>query len=472
MPTKVEKDAVTGKTTTGHEWDGIKELNTPLPKWWLYVLYATIAWSVVWWVLYPSWPWLTGYFGGILGYNQRRSWTNAWPPAERRGRSTWSASARRRSSRSRRIRSSPTSRSPAAAPRSPTTARPAMGSAAPARASTRGSPTTPGSGAARSTRSSTPSSTASAATTPTPASTRCRRSARLDMLTASEISDVAEHVLALSGRSEHHRGGGARRRDLRRAMRGLPRRAGQGQPELGAPDLDRRDLALRRHQGGDRAQIHSPRHGVMPAWAGRLDPRRSRSWPSTSTPWAAASKPGAVGGLTRQHDERRRHPGRGRALVQGAEEGPALCRARQDLPQGGRRPLPQDQMGGADRAARHLLRRALAALGPRPGRAGPGGADRHAWPARVLLLDRDLAAGSLLPDLLADARRLRPVPRDQHRGPRVVRLHLPADRLDRPVHVGRAPDRGRPRRPHPPRQGAARRARRSRKKAPSTPPGC
>ena len=64
MPTKVEKDAVTGVETTGHEWDGIKELNKPLPKWWLYVLYATIAWSVVWWVLYPSWPGISGYFGG------------------------------------------------------------------------------------------------------------------------------------------------------------------------------------------------------------------------------------------------------------------------------------------------------------------------------------------------------------------------------------------------------------------------
>ncbi|HUH03461.1 MAG TPA: cytochrome-c oxidase, cbb3-type subunit III, partial [Kofleriaceae bacterium] len=68
---EVETDAATGKPTTGHEWDGIKELNTPLPKWWLYVLYATIAWSVVWWILYPSWPGITGYFGGLLGYDQR-----------------------------------------------------------------------------------------------------------------------------------------------------------------------------------------------------------------------------------------------------------------------------------------------------------------------------------------------------------------------------------------------------------------
>lgn len=71
MPTKAEKDAVTGTETTGHEWDGIRELDTPLPLWWLWVFYATIVFAVVWWILYPSWPYVTGYFGGILGSNQR-----------------------------------------------------------------------------------------------------------------------------------------------------------------------------------------------------------------------------------------------------------------------------------------------------------------------------------------------------------------------------------------------------------------
>jgi len=56
MPTKVEKDAVSGQMTTGHEWDGLKELNTPLPKWWLYLLYATIVFAFVWMILYPSLP--------------------------------------------------------------------------------------------------------------------------------------------------------------------------------------------------------------------------------------------------------------------------------------------------------------------------------------------------------------------------------------------------------------------------------
>ena len=39
-------DAVTGTATTGHEWDGLRELNTPLPRWWLWLFYITIVWSV------------------------------------------------------------------------------------------------------------------------------------------------------------------------------------------------------------------------------------------------------------------------------------------------------------------------------------------------------------------------------------------------------------------------------------------
>jgi cytochrome c oxidase cbb3-type subunit 3 len=71
MPTKIEKDIVTGTATTGHEWDGIKELDTPLPKWWLYVFYATIVWSLGYYVLYPAWPSLSSHTAGLLGYSSR-----------------------------------------------------------------------------------------------------------------------------------------------------------------------------------------------------------------------------------------------------------------------------------------------------------------------------------------------------------------------------------------------------------------
>ncbi len=66
-----EKDAVTGTETTGHEWDGIKELNTPLPRWWLYTFYVTIAWALVYWALYPAWPTLADYTKGVLGFSSR-----------------------------------------------------------------------------------------------------------------------------------------------------------------------------------------------------------------------------------------------------------------------------------------------------------------------------------------------------------------------------------------------------------------
>jgi cytochrome c oxidase cbb3-type subunit 3 len=66
-----EIDAVTGTETTGHEWDGIKELNTPLPRWWLWLFYITIVWSVGYWIVYPSWPLLTTYTQGVFGWNSR-----------------------------------------------------------------------------------------------------------------------------------------------------------------------------------------------------------------------------------------------------------------------------------------------------------------------------------------------------------------------------------------------------------------
>jgi cbb3-type cytochrome c oxidase subunit III len=68
---KHEIDVVTGTATTGHEWDGVKELNTPLPRWWLWVFYATIIWSVLYWIVYPSWPLVSSYTKGVFNYSSR-----------------------------------------------------------------------------------------------------------------------------------------------------------------------------------------------------------------------------------------------------------------------------------------------------------------------------------------------------------------------------------------------------------------
>jgi cytochrome c oxidase cbb3-type subunit 3 len=71
MARNIEKDALSGVETTGHEWDGLKELNNPLPKWWLYIFYVCIAWSLVYYVLYPSWPLGKTYTKGLLGWSMR-----------------------------------------------------------------------------------------------------------------------------------------------------------------------------------------------------------------------------------------------------------------------------------------------------------------------------------------------------------------------------------------------------------------
>lgn len=57
--------------TTGHSWDGVEELNNPLPKWWLYTFYATILFAVVYTILYPAWPLVHRATPGILGWSSR-----------------------------------------------------------------------------------------------------------------------------------------------------------------------------------------------------------------------------------------------------------------------------------------------------------------------------------------------------------------------------------------------------------------
>ncbi len=57
--------------TTGHIWDGIEELNNPLPRWWVWVFYATIVWGVGYTIAYPAWPLIKGATPGLLGYSTR-----------------------------------------------------------------------------------------------------------------------------------------------------------------------------------------------------------------------------------------------------------------------------------------------------------------------------------------------------------------------------------------------------------------
>ncbi len=93
MPTKIEKDSISGQETTGHEWDGIKELNTPLPRWWLYTFYACIAFSLVYVILYPAIPSFSSHTPGVLGYNSRVELEGQLAEARARQAESWDAIA-------------------------------------------------------------------------------------------------------------------------------------------------------------------------------------------------------------------------------------------------------------------------------------------------------------------------------------------------------------------------------------------
>jgi cytochrome c oxidase cbb3-type subunit 3 len=77
MAGKPDIDQHSGVETTGHSWDGLKELNNPMPRWWLLVMYATIVWAIGYWVAFPSWPFLPGsdrnadYAKGVLHVSER-----------------------------------------------------------------------------------------------------------------------------------------------------------------------------------------------------------------------------------------------------------------------------------------------------------------------------------------------------------------------------------------------------------------
>ena len=69
--TTPHKDELSGVDTTGHEWDGIRELDNPLPRWWLWVFYATIVWTIGYCIYYPAIPLINSATQGIGGYSSR-----------------------------------------------------------------------------------------------------------------------------------------------------------------------------------------------------------------------------------------------------------------------------------------------------------------------------------------------------------------------------------------------------------------
>ena len=272
MPTKIEKDSITGQETTGHEWDGIKELNSPLPRWWLYVLYATILYSVVYYVLYPSIPGITGHFEGVIGGTAREALVEKLAKAEERHAATRSQIAA--------LDTEAITQDIELLTFSVAGGRSAFAdNCAPCHGL--GGAGRPGGFPSLADDAWIWGGTLEAI------ETTIRYGIRNDsdearfsempaygadeILTNEEISDLAEYVLSLSGRAEDQAAVDRAAEAYLENCAACHGEAGEGIPDLGAPRLNDQIWLF----GGSReailAQIHKPQQGVMPGWEGRLD---------------------------------------------------------------------------------------------------------------------------------------------------------------------------------------------------------
>jgi cytochrome c oxidase cbb3-type subunit 3 len=268
MPTKVEKDAVTGTVTTGHEWDGIKELNTPLPKWWIYVFYVTIVFSLVYWVLYPSIP----GFNGLLDTNNRTALDEKLAAAEARQATYLDRIAARDVAD---IASDPELLAFALAGGRSAFADNCAPCHGLGGAGQRGYPSLADdtwlwggtlddiettilygirSGHDEARYSEMPAFGAD------------------ELLTEDQIGAVADYVLSLSGRAGDATDVAAGAEIFADNCAACHGEDGQGDPTQGAPALNDQIWLYGGERADIMAQVRNPQHGVMPAWAGRLDP--------------------------------------------------------------------------------------------------------------------------------------------------------------------------------------------------------
>jgi len=260
------------RATTGHEWDGITEYDTPMPSWWLYVFYATIVWSIGYWVVYPAWPGLSGYTKGLLGYSSRAELVQVQGEADR-ARAGWLDRMRRLEPGA--IAADVELRTLALAGGKAAFGENCAACHGPGGQGGRGYPVLADDAwlwggtvdeILVTLRYGIRSGHEKARVSEMP------RFGTDQLLKPAEIADVTEYVLSL---------GKDAKVDAAMATRGKSVFAdqcaachgddGRGKVELGSPNLAS-GLWL---YGGDRGsilqQVRAPKHGVMPAWEGRLD---------------------------------------------------------------------------------------------------------------------------------------------------------------------------------------------------------
>lgn len=271
MSNKNEIDNVTGVETTGHTWDGIKELNNPAPRWWLIVFYISVIWSIGYWVVYPAWPTLSGD-GERGGTEGTMGWTQYDQLKEQQAeiRARKSAYLERFENASfAEIRADEELYAFAVA-----------GGAAAFKDNCATCHGTGGAGSAGYPNlndddwlwggdiDSIHETIRVGIRSPHDETRLSEMPPFGDMLPEADISAVADHVLSLSGRAEPNEAGAQVFADNCASCHG---ENGLGDTGLGAPDLEDAIWFYGSEKADIMSQVRKPKHGVMPTWEARLD---------------------------------------------------------------------------------------------------------------------------------------------------------------------------------------------------------
>lgn len=267
-----EVDETSGVETTGHEWDGIKELDNPLPRWWLWVFYASIAVSVAYWVLMPAWPGIAGYTKGMLGQSDRAEVARQLEGLQAlRG----AGDAKLKAASLQQIEGDPELQAHALAVGDSVFGDNCATCHGPGGAGLKGYPNLRDDvwlwgGSLEEIQHTIEVGVRS--THPQTRMSLMPAFGRDQMLEGAKVNDLTEYVVSLSGRQADAAAVGRAAPIFAEQCAACHGPAGQGDRAQGAPDLTDSEWLYGSSREAIREQIWNGRNGVMPAWSGRFSP--------------------------------------------------------------------------------------------------------------------------------------------------------------------------------------------------------
>lgn len=267
-----ERDEHSGIETTGHEWDGIRELDNPLPRWWLWIFYGCIIFAVVYWVLMPAWPGLNGYTPGVLKQSDRADVAeqlDALRVQRGRGEAMLATASLQQIEADPALQAHALSVGQSVFGDNCATCHGAGGGG------TRGYPNLRDDvwlwgGTLEEIEHTLRVGVRSAH--PQTRTSQMPAFGRDGMLSPAQVSDMTEYVVRLSGRPADAAAVGRAQQLYADNCAACHTPTGVGDRLVGAPNLTDREWLYGSDRESIRSQIHNGRNGVMPTWEGRFSP--------------------------------------------------------------------------------------------------------------------------------------------------------------------------------------------------------